>query len=130
MAELYAYLMNRIFRGFVERDAEILRAVEAFDGDLRVDDDALVFTLPALHQFVARCCKENSDRRVDDGRDSYLGFRKALYGNPTNQTLRAWGACVVVECADKDHDLSTYKLLRVEGPVDPRVSKEPPKAVR
>lgn len=125
MKELYAYLMTKVFRGFIERDGAILQAIDAFEGDLEVSGDAgdtLVFTLPALFEFVRGSYEETSGRRVDGDRDSYLSLRKALYGNPTNRALKAWGAHVVIDSANRDHDLSTYKLLR------DHVSAEPPTA--
>ena len=113
MTALYDHLLSMVFPGVIRNDPDMLRAIEAFDGDLRIDGDRLLFTVPALFAFVCRSHAAQSGQHVETSREAYLRFRKALYGNPTNSTLARHGARVEVETADPDHDRSVYRLVRM-----------------
>ena len=114
--ELYSFLLAEVFGGFLRREPEILRAAEAFEGALRIEDDTLTFTVPGLFEFVLGLYEESSGRRVEAGRESYLRFRKSLYANPTNRRLKAHGGRVEVVSARADHDHSVYRLVRGVAP--------------
>lgn len=119
MTALYDHLLSTVFPGVLQRDPDVLRAIDAFDGDLRIEGDRLLFTVPALFAFVCQSYTAQSGQHVETSRASYLDFRKALYDNPTNSTLARHGARVEVETADPDHDRSVYRLVRT-GPDDGR----------
>ena len=112
MTALYDHLLTTVFPGVLQHDPDVLRAIEAFDGDLRIDGDRLLFTVPALFAFVCQSYATQSGQHVETSRETYLRFRKALYGNPTNGTLARHGARVEVETTDPDHDRSVYRLVR------------------
>lgn len=113
--ELYSYLLTEVFEGFIQRHPELLSAIEDFEGDLRVSNDTLVFSIPALFEFVRTAYEKSSGHRVSADPKSYLRFRKSLYRNPTNALLRERGGRVEIESANKDHDLSMYRLVRNTG---------------
>lgn len=52
MTELYTFLLREVFGGFLRGERAFLGAVDAFDGELRIEDDALIFTVPALFRFA------------------------------------------------------------------------------
>lgn len=116
MTILSSYLLTGVFGPFVARDPAILCAIDKFDGDLELSGEALVFTLPALFEFVRISFEEHFGRRVDSDRDSYLRFRKSLYSNPTNRLLMARGGRVEIETPHPDHNMRVYRLVRnMEG---------------
>lgn len=112
MPELYEFVLDKVFCGFLRRDPTLLRAIDAFEGALDAHEGALRFTLPALYEFVCRSYETASGRAVSRDRESYLTFRKALYRNPTNDRLGALGGKVELDTPNSDHDLMVYKLVR------------------
>ncbi len=112
MTEIYDFAVDRIFCGFICRDAGLLRTIEAFEGALGVREESLQFTLPALYEFVCRSYEMDTGRVVGRDRGGYLHFRKALYQNLTNSRLSALGGQVELETPNSDHDLVVYKLVR------------------
>ena len=112
MTDLNSYLLTNIFGPFVEREPAVLRAIDEFDGEVRISGEALLFTLPALFEFVRISFENQSGRKASSDRDSYLRFRKSLYGNPTNRLTMARGGHVEIESSNPDHNLRVYKLVR------------------
>lgn len=112
MTDMNSYLLTNVFGPFVEREPDVLRAIDAFDGDVSVSGEALVFTLPALFEFVCGSFESQSGRKACSDRDSYLRFRKSLYANPTNRLTMARGGRVEIESANPDHNLRVYRLVR------------------
>jgi hypothetical protein len=43
MSQLYGHVLETIFLGFIRRDALILQRIDAFEGDLKVRGESLVF---------------------------------------------------------------------------------------
>jgi hypothetical protein len=115
MPELYEFVLDKIFCGFVCRDPDLLRAIDAFEGALDVHQGALRFTPPALYEFACRSYEATSGPVVRRDRDGYLRFRKALYQNPTNSHLGALGGQVELQTPNPNHDLAVYKLVRTRG---------------
>ena len=115
--ELYSYLLTEVFQGFIQRHPELLSAIEDFEGELTVSNDTLVFSIPALFEFVCIAYERSSGHRVRADRKSYLRFRKSLYSNPTNDLLRERGGRVEIESANKDLNLSISRLVRHERTV-------------
>jgi len=109
--DLYPYLMDRAFGGYLRSAPEVLRALEAFEGEVRIVDKALTFTLPALFDFVRSFYELHDGRPANADRGTYLRFRKALYGNRTNQRLRALGGQVEIATPHPDHDRRVYRLV-------------------
>ena len=116
MEDQYSYLLLKVFRGFIDREPALLRAIEEFDGELRISNGALTFTVPGLFEFVRRARPESPDQGIGSDRERYLRFRGSLYANPTNSLLKAQGGRVEVVSANANHDLSVYRLVRVTGP--------------
>lgn len=101
--------MAKIFPNIIQSDPKLLNEIKAFDGDLRLIDNAFFFTLPALFQFVCKLLTRHSGHQIESGRENYLHFRKQLYSNPTNSQLRKLGGHIEIESAKPKHDLSIYK---------------------
>ena len=119
MTGLYSFLLSEVFGGFLRREPELLRAVEAFKGKLWIEDDALNFTVPGLFEFSLGLYEADLDQSLGAGRESYLRFRKSLYANPTNQLLKVQGGLVEVVSAGASHDDSIYRLIRCPDSRDP-----------
>jgi hypothetical protein len=109
--DLYHCVLDRIFGGFLERDSSLLERIAAFDGDVRIEESALVFTVPGLFDFARRLAALPSPA----DRVSYLRFRKQLYSRPTNAHLATRGGRVEVAHVGPDHDQTLYRLIRVGG---------------
>jgi hypothetical protein len=114
MTELYGYTLEKVFYGFIRRDPDLLRAIDAFEGAIAVRGNALEFSLPALYEFVCCYYELASGHEVSTGRRRYLRFRKALYENSTNSWLMPRGGRVDLETPNRNHDLVLYKLVHVE----------------
>ena len=114
MTSLFSFVLSRVFGGYLRREPEVLRALDAFEGKLWIEDEALTFTLPGLFGFSLGLYEAESGERLDGSRKSYLRFRKSLYGNPTNQLLKGQGGHVEVAHASPNHDDSVYRLIRIE----------------
>ena len=112
MTELYGHVLETIFLGFIRRDTLILQRIDAFEGDLKVCGESLVFTLPALYEFASRSYETTSGQAVSNSRKGYLRFRKALYQNPTNSRLIELGGRVELEAPNPNHDLVHFRLVR------------------
>ncbi len=111
MTALFDHTLETVFYGFLRRDPDLLAAIDAFHGALDLRDNALEFTLPALHEFVCCSYKLISGHKISGDRESYLRFRKALYGNPTNSLLMAQGGRVELAVPNRNHDLVVYRLV-------------------
>jgi hypothetical protein len=114
MTELYGHVLETIFLRFIRRDTLILQRIDAFEGDLKVHGESLVFTLPALYEFASRSYETTSGQAVSNSRKGYLRFRKALYQNPTNSRLIELGGRVELEAPNPNpnHDLVHFRLVR------------------
>ena len=112
MPELYEFVLDKVFCGFLRRDSILLHAIGAFEGQLDFDGGALRFTLPALYEFACNSYEIDSGCAVRGDRKGYLSFRKALYENPTNDRLGTVGGQVQLDTPNSNHDLIVYKLVR------------------
>ncbi len=85
-------------------DAATFDLIHAFNNELYLEKNTkcLVFTLPALHQFL------NFDLRI-----SYLEFRKIIYQSTLNTDLMPFGAKLVIHQSSNNVDSSLYRLLRI-----------------
>ncbi len=110
--EMYAFLIEQVFEAFIQRRPDPLAALDAFAGDIHMEDETLSFTLPALFEFVCLALSLDSEQ---SNRDHYLAFRKTLYSQPTNTLLREKGGLVEIHRAHENHDLSVYKLIRLSS---------------
>lgn len=118
MSDLHDHAIEHVFGGFIRGEPEVLRAVEAFAGELRVVDGALTFTVPALFAFVRASYAARGGAPGGADKAAYLRFRRSLYDKRTNQRLRARGGLVETLSPHTDHDLSVYRLVRCgqDGP--------------
>lgn len=107
--------MTDVFPGIIRSDATLLHQIRSFDGNLELADNAFLFTLPDLFQFVCELFTCNSGHEIEPSRENYLRFRKLLYSNPTNSQLQELGAHVEIERAKPQHDFSIYKLSAVRN---------------
>ncbi|WP_250656263.1 hypothetical protein [Alkalimarinus coralli] len=119
MSELYQFLMEHVFDGFLRQDSALLNAVATFEGDLQISANHFIFTLPALFQLTCSLFEQKHQQVLAKNRSDYLQFRKQLYNNPTNTLLRERGGVVEVEKPDKDHDRSTYRLVHIAESASP-----------
>ena len=115
MPELYEFVMENVFCGFMSRDTVLLRAIGSFEEALDIQEDTLRFTLPALYEFACESFEATAGAKVSRDRKGFLEFRRALYRNPTNSRLRTLGGRVELETPNPDHDLVVYKLVRATG---------------
>jgi hypothetical protein len=120
MSDLYRCVVDTIFGGFLRGEPSLTARIAAFDGDLFAADEALVFTVPALYAFARAYCDAPAGSPLGDHRDGYLRFRRDLYSNPTNMLLTSHGGRVEIEHADRDHDRTTYRLVRCGTPAGRR----------
>ena len=119
MTELYEYLLDHVFGGFIKHDPALLKDVEEFSDDIRVADNVLEFTLPALFQFTCDSFERHHTNKTgfiqnNNSRKRYLQFRKSLYNNPTNESLLQQGGFVEVKSAHKDHNKTIYMLIHTK----------------
>lgn len=112
LSSAYSYLMNELFPGILRSDAELFDEVQAFEGNLKLIDHALYFTVPDLFRFVCQLLARNSQSQIIPNRENYLRFRKLLYGNPTNYRLRKLGGRIEIGTSNRKHDMTVYKLTK------------------
>ncbi len=114
MNELYGFLVDDVFIGFLQQVPELLEEINAFEGDLQILNNRLLFTLPALFELTCNYVEKQHQQTPSRYRSDYLQFRKQLYNNPTNTVLQDKGGVVEIEKSDFDHDKSLYKLVFLE----------------
>ncbi|HHH48421.1 MAG TPA: hypothetical protein ENK51_05990 [Gammaproteobacteria bacterium] len=116
MEKIYRLMLEDILPAVAAGDTEMRALVRQAGEGLRLTDDRLTFTLPALFSFtVARHnLTAAADERLGDGADDYDRFRELLFQRPPNATLAPFGLQVGIELADLDPDLIVYKLLRLD----------------
>lgn len=110
--DLYPFLMDWVFGGFLRAAPDFLRALDDFAGDMRIVDEALTFTVPALFDFVRALYELQEGGSVAADKRAYLRFRKCLYGNRTNRRLKALGGQVEIATPHPNHDRRVYRLVR------------------
>ncbi len=113
MTDTYGFVVDRVFKRFIDRDVDLLQAVADFDGEVNDTGDTLVFTLPALFALACDLADRDADAPCDRSRNGYLQFRRSLYANPTNAEIGRLGGRIDIDAAGVDHDSNTYKLVRV-----------------
>lgn len=89
-----------MFERFLTSEQGLFSEIHQYKGCVTVDQNALLFTLPALKKFV------DKGDLVD-----YIAFRKVLYSNDTNEMLAKWGGKVVIEESKKSINTTVYKLI-------------------
>jgi hypothetical protein len=110
---MYDFTLSSVFAAYLRGDVALIRAIQAFPGHVDLQDEGLTFTLPALFDLI-RLLHENAGLGALPGtRADYLRFRGALYRNPTNSQLKAFGGHVVLAVGQADHDQSLYRLVRL-----------------
>lgn len=113
MEKMYRYLLDEIFRGVIERNHEVIKRIAAFDGDVFFRDGDLLFTLPELFKMVSSQCAEESDHDNQITKSDYQAFRNMMYQQPTNETLKKFGAIVKIETPNKNHGRTLYRLTNL-----------------
>ena len=110
---LYQCLMTEIFPAAIRNDAQLVATANAFKGAIEFRGEELHFTLPALFDFLIAQAPDWPAQEKAARRRDYLRFRKIIYKNPTNETLGKQGAEVEIATLMEDHDLTTYRLVRI-----------------
>jgi hypothetical protein len=94
------------FKGFLEADSEVLARIHAFTGELFIHEDALVFTIRGLREFLL--VSGFDPVQVGD----YPSFRQQLYRNPINSRLQDLGGMVEVAENLGTVNKNLYQLVR------------------
>ncbi len=115
MQKLYGYLLDEIFRGVIEQNQEVIKRIESFDGAVFFCDGDLLFTLPELFKFVSRQYAEQGGNDSQLANADYHAFRGMLYKQPTNETLKQFGAIVRVDSPNKNYALTVYRLTHLDS---------------
>ena len=110
---LYQCLMAEVFPGALRNDTALIETINAFDGGVDFREGELHFTLPALFDFLIAQNPDWPMQNKIERRLDYLRFRKAIYNNPTNETLGKQGAAVEIARLMEDHDHTVYRLVRI-----------------
>ncbi len=111
---LYQSLVSVVFPGVLGNDANLCDAIRAFDGAIEFRDETLHFTLPALFDFLIAQTPDWPAQDENSRHRNYLSFRKIIYKQPTNETLGKQGGMVEIATPNENHDLTVYRLVRVE----------------
>lgn len=91
-------------RNFLQQDPSVLVSIDQFVGDVFVDGESLLFTLPAVYKYL-------SDITAESDLPKYVLFRKSLYESGFNASLALIGGAVVSHNSTGKVDTSTYKLI-------------------
>ncbi|MFO1349270.1 MAG: hypothetical protein U1F68_00755 [Gammaproteobacteria bacterium] len=113
MDALYHFVIHDIFRPALRGDPDLVQAILESAGEIYFKENDLLFTLPALFDFVMPRWQESSGACVPLDEGDYKAFRRMFYRNPTNTALREIGGIVVIARAEKDHERSLYRLTRL-----------------
>ncbi len=97
------------FLSVLAKETTVVSRIEAFQGQLYIEQDALVFSLAALHEFL----NQSSEEKID-----YAEFQRQLYQSTLNQELKAHGGQVVVHHSTGKVETNLYRLERCP-PADP-----------
>lgn len=96
----------QLMSGFIEKKASVLDLLSQPIEGLRIVDNALEFTIPALHKLVESRLA-GLDKPLEIG---YKSFRKLLFTSTLNMDLRRIGAEVVVHQSSGKVDSGVYRL--------------------
>lgn len=113
--QLHHHLVHRVFAGVIAGEVNLTDAVDAFEGEVRLQAGDLLFTLPHLLRFLLLHWEASGNGVPDAQARDYRVFRRLLYSTEVNTELRQIGGVVVVERADADHRLTQYRLTRLPG---------------
>lgn len=115
MHRIYQRMLEDILPAVAAGDVEMHTLVSQHSEDLKLINNRLTFTLPALFSFTVaqhnRACE--GTQHVLDCIENYALFRELLFERPPNDTLKAFELQVVLELADLDPDRIVYRLIRV-----------------
>ena len=106
---LYDYVLESVF-GVYLLDPAALRhrlAEVGVEASLRITLEGLEFSLPELYDFALLEAKVDGDVK---GEQSYLSFRRCLYGQQTQVMLRTLGGEVVIARNHHHVNKSIYRL--------------------
>lgn len=95
-----------LFRSFLTKEVWVIDQVNSFEGNIYIEQSSLIFSLPALHDYLNRPHKEKI---------SYQKFQRQLYQSTLNQDLKAHGAQVVVHHSTGKVETNLYRLERIES---------------
>lgn len=95
-------------RRFLACEPAISAKITAYEGNLSIEGEALVFGLADLFDFLSSCKPDGEY----EGSASYQEFRRALYQSTLNQDLRALGGQIVVHQSTGKVETNLYRLER------------------
>lgn len=96
-------LAFEFFSGFLANNVELEECVHG-QQDFFIEDDSLIFSLPALHNFL----NQSSKKKIP-----YQDFKRQLYQSTLNQDLKAYGAQIVVHHSTGKVETNLYRLERI-----------------
>jgi len=101
-------LLIHFFSRILQADKELLDSISVFNGSMYFEQNSilLIFTLPALHQFLSQT---NEQEFIC----SYSHFRQQVYKSSLNSELGKLGAIVKIHQSKSSHDQTLYKLCMI-----------------
>jgi|TARA_B110001469_G_scaffold32111_1_gene32674 hypothetical protein len=103
MQPVYDYVIESVFRVYLLNPEALRVRLVAVSAPMKMTVAGLEFSLPQLYQFVSMEAKLM-------GAQSYVSFRRCLYGQQTQVILHALGAKVVIAQNHKNVNQSIYRL--------------------
>jgi len=98
---MYHAVVNLFIR-YLNKEHEVLVKIADFEGEIFIENNALVFTLKGLFDCL------NADEEMH-----YLAFRRVLYSSRLNEDLRVHNGYVEVHCSTGKVDDSFYRLIHI-----------------
>jgi hypothetical protein len=103
MQRVYNYVLESVFGVYLSDPAALSLRLAEVKTAVRMTEAGLEFTLPELYQFATL-------EVIGNGDQSYTSFRRCLYGQQTQVTLRQLGGEVVIAQNYDQVDRSIYRL--------------------
>lgn len=90
-----------LFLNVLSSDSPTLGQINAYQGNVYIEQGGLVFSLTALHDFLS----QSSEEKID-----YVDFQRQLYQSTVNRDLKAHGGQVVVHHSTGKVETNLYRL--------------------
>lgn len=103
MQPVYDYVLESVFKVYLLDPTALEVRLLALDTPIVMTTLGLEFSLPELYRFVCLEAKQLSGQ-------SYQSFRRCLYGQLTQVSLRTLGAEVVIAQNHKHINTTIYRL--------------------
>jgi len=100
---MYEGLFNRLL-SFLAYESSVIDQINAYQGNVYIEQGALIFSLADLFDFLS----QSSEEKID-----YADFQRQLYQSTLNQDLKAHGGQVVVHHSTGKVETNLYRLERL-----------------